>query len=598
MKNTKTILFSIVAASLWGVSVADAAPGSPAPTLAEAAKQGDTTKVLSLLNKKSAQVNVALADGTTALHWAAYHEDLPLVQKLLKAGADPNAGARVAATPPLFLAATHGNVAITQALLKAGADANAKSANGTTALMTAAASGSKETVDALLNAGADKNARESVYGQTALMFAAAKNRAGVIRVLVNRGADADATSTVKPLSIVRLDDDGNPIGQRASTTPKEGGGTTVPAGRQGGRENQTSDGKETSAPATDTISFGLGERGASSRASAPPAQRTFGGNTGLTLAAREGHLRAVQALLEVGADINTPNAGDKTTPLINAICNGHYDVAKYLLDKGADPNKASVDGLTPLYAVIDTQWAPVGWAPNPITDQEKTNHLALMKALLDKKADVNVRLIRRLWFRPTHHQEGWINTAGSTAFWRAAQATDIAAMKLLIAHGADPKIATDDGDNALMAAAGLGWNGNYSVQGPDSAIDTVKYCLELGIDPLPIDGQGYTAVAGAAYRGDNPLIELLVAKGAKLDVRTKRGWSVTDMANGPSLRSSVPVKHPETIALLRKLGAPELTSLDNEEILGIIRTRPTTEATAAKVATPEPKPEVSTASPF
>ena len=82
-----------------------------------------------------------------------------------------------------------------------------------------------------------------------------------------------------------------------------------------------------------------------------------------------------------------------------------------------------------------------------------------MKALLAKKADVNARLLRKLWFRPTHHNELWIGSAGSTAFWRAAQATDIAAMKLLIARGADPKIATEDGDNALMVAAGLGWNG-------------------------------------------------------------------------------------------------------------------------------------------
>ena len=85
---------------------------------------------------------------------------------------------------------------------------------------------------------------------------------------------------------------------------------------------------------------------------------------------------------------------------------------------------------------------------------------------------------------------------------------------------------------------------------------------------------GYTALAGAAYRGDNALVELLISRGAKVDARTKRGWSVTDMANGPSLRSSVPVKHPQTIALLRKMGAPELTPTDNEEILGVARTRP------------------------
>jgi ankyrin repeat protein len=550
------VLLLLAPVATRGAASGGDASVAPAPLIAEAARKGDTQKVVALLARK-ANVNAALADGTTALHWAAYHENLGLVRKLLAAGADPNVASRVAATPPLFLAAEQGNAPIVAALLGAKADANAKSANGTTALMIAAASGSKETVEALLNAGADPNVREAIYGQTALMFAAAKDRAAAIRVLVNRGADPDATSTVKPLSSQRFDDDGNAIPSRT-----------------GGRGRG---GEESDQPAR-----------------TPPPQRTIGGNTALTFAAREGNLRAIQALLTVGAGIDVPNAGDQSTPLVVAICNGHFDVARYLLERGANPNKATVDGLTPLYAVIDTQWAPVGWAPNPITDQEKSNHLALMKALLDKGAEVNTRLTRRLWFRPTHHQEGWLGTAGSTAFWRAAQATDIAAMKLLLARGADPKVATDDGDNALMAAAGLGWNGNYSVQGPDSALDTVNYCLSLGIDPLPQDAQGYTAVMGAAYRGDNTLIKLLVAKGAKLDLRTRRGWSVTDMANGPSLRSSVPVKHPETIALLQSLGAPELTATDNEEILGIIRARPGAGRPTPQDASPNASPEEAT----
>ncbi|MCW3097433.1 MAG: hypothetical protein JWL77_3051 [Chthonomonadaceae bacterium] len=120
----------------------------------------------------------------------------------------------------------------------------------------------------------------------------------------------------------------------------------------------------------------------------------------------------------------------------------------------------------------------------------------------------------------------------------------------------------------------------------------MKYCLELGLDPTHADAQGYTALAGAAYRGDNAVVSLLVQKGAKLDARSSRGWSVTDMANGPSLRSSVPVKHPETVALLLKLGAPPLTPIDGEEILGIIRRRPATDSGTAppKTTPPAPKP--------
>jgi ankyrin repeat protein len=128
-------------------------------------------------------------------------------------------------------------------------------------------------------------------------------------------------------------------------------------------------------------------------------------------------------------------------------------------------------------------------------------------------------------------------------------------------------------------------------------LEAVKYCLELGLEATPQDVQGYTALAGAAYRGDNDLVKLLVEKGAKLDVKTGRGWSVTDMANGPSLRSSVPMKHPETVALLEQLGAPPLTAVEGEEILGIIRRRPAAAANKPDSETPVPSPSPAQASP-
>jgi ankyrin repeat protein len=99
----------------------------------------------------------------------------------------------------------------------------------------------------------------------------------------------------------------------------------------------------------------------------------------------------------------------------------------------------------------------------------------------------------------------------------------------------------------------------------------VKYLVEdIQLDVNAVDTSGYTAVMGAAYRGDNDMIKYLIAKGARLDFKTKRGWSVTDMANGPYLRSSFPVAHPETVALLAKLGAPALIKVQDEEILGVI----------------------------
>jgi ankyrin repeat protein len=70
------------------------------------------------------------------------------------------------------------------------------------------------------------------------------------------------------------------------------------------------------------------------------------------------------------------------------------------------------------------------------------------------------------------------------------------------------------------------------------------------------DIYNYTALHGAAYRGDNEVVKYLVSQGAKLDVRSKKGQTVTDMANGPMVNAHLPVEHPDTIALLEELGAP------------------------------------------
>jgi len=523
--------------------------------LADAAMQGDREAVRALL-KKHADVNEAQGDGMTALHWAAAKDDLEMAKLLIAAGANVKAVNRVDAITPLSLAATNGNAAMIAVLLQAGADPNTATADGATPLMTAAAAGSADAVKTLLDRGAQVNAKESARGQTALMFAAAKNRAAAIKVLLENKADPAITSNVVKLEKPKFDEDGNPIPERK---PRPG-------------------------PVDPATAAAIARRVSAS---------VLGGMTALLLASRNGHLEAVRALVEGGADINQVSAGDKSSPIVIAICNGHYDLAKYLLDDGADPNVATMDGLAALYAVIDTQYAPFGWSANPITVQEKITYLELMKALLERGADPNARLTRLLWFRPTSHNQMWIGSAGSTAFWRAAQATDVAAMHLLVEKGADPKIASNEGDTSLMVAAGLGWNGNYSKNAPTSALDAVKYCLELGLDAAPVDVQGYTALAGAAYRGDNDLVKMLVEKGAKLDVRTGRGWSLTDMANGPSLRSSVPMKHPDTVALLEQLGAPPLTAVEGEEILGIIRRRPVAAANKPAGETPAPATQAS-----
>ncbi len=240
-----------------------------------------------------------------------------------------------------------------------------------------------------------------------------------------------------------------------------------------------------------------------------------------------------------------------------AVANGHYDVAKFLIEHNADPNLATIDGLAALYAVEDTEYAEVGWAPNPITGQEKTTSLDLLKLLLDHKADPNEKLVKALWFRPTSHNEEWVDKKGATPFWRAAMATDVAAMKILIAGGADPDIASSEGVTPLMVAAGLGWGANASRTVPNGWLPAVQYLVnDLHVDVNATDTYGYTALHGAAYRGDNDVVKFLISRGEKLDARSKSGQTLTDMANGPMVNAHLPIEHPDTIALLESLGAP------------------------------------------
>ncbi len=497
------------------VVLAVAAPAAAASDIAEAVRRGDADAVRRLVASK-ADVNEPQGDGTTALHWAAYNDDVESAEVLIRAGANIQATTRNGAITPLWLGATQGSAGVVKLLLAAGANANARSADGATPLMTAAASGSVDAVRFLLDKGAEVNAADTARGQTPLMFAAAADRAAVVTELLKRGATSAATSTLVTLS---------------------GAG-----GRQGSNF----------APAAQGSPDRLNQYKAARRARAT----AMGGLTALHFAARDGQLNATRALVEGGADVNQPSGADKSTPLIIAISSGHYELGKFLLDHGADPNRANDDGLAPLYATVEKQFAPVSWSPTRPTDQERVTHIELMKALLARGADPNARLAKKLWFRPSDHDDVWIGTAGTTPFWRAAFANDVEAMRLLIVSGADPNIPSLEGHTPLMAAAGVGWTANLHRTVADARVETVKLCLELGNSINAADAFSYTALHGAAYRGDNELVKFLVEKGARLDTRTIFGTSVTDMANGFVAYSSLPRVHPETVKLLVELGAP------------------------------------------
>jgi ankyrin repeat protein len=276
----------------------------------------------------------------------------------------------------------------------------------------------------------------------------------------------------------------------------------------------------------------------------------------------------VRALIDSGADVNAVTGGDQTSPITEAIINGHIDIAHLLLGRGANPNLANVDGLTPLYATVDMRWRANTWYPQPTIDEEQTNYLDFINALLDRGADINARLRRKLWFRKFRYGDDWVDPSGGTAFWRAAQANDVAAMRLLVARGADPHIPTVNFVSPLMVAAGIGFEYQGTNVSPDSRAEVTKYLVnELGADVRAKDAKHYTALHGAAYVGDNDIINYLVARGADPrarargrlggtqgaeDVPVGTGDTVADMANGPREKSLL---HPETVKLLERLGS-------------------------------------------
>ena len=445
-------LVGIVAATLLGVG----GPGdSP---IADAAMRGDSAQVRALI-KQGADVNAAQGDGMTALHWAASRGDLDEARMLVVAGARLDATTRNGNYTPLHLAARSGKPSIVKALLAAGANPNAvTNTGGATPLHFAASEGTPESVSALLDKGAVANARDSAFGQTPLMWAAASNRADAIRVLASRGGDLAATSQRRQRAEARQH---GARGDAAVHAPHRGDARRRQSGGRGGGGARPSWSAEAVARCRRrwwrSRRSGRWRAGRRPRRAGGDSARALngrglsfgelvgnkGGLTALLYAVREGNVEATTALLKAGADINQVSAGDHSSPLLIATINGHFDLAKVLLDRGANPKLASDAGATPLYATINMQWIPKASYPQPAARHSQTiTYLALMEELLNKGADPNVRLTKHLWYMSYIFDLLGVNTAGATPFWRAAYGLDVPAMKLLVAHGADPMIPT------------------------------------------------------------------------------------------------------------------------------------------------------------
>ncbi len=561
----------------------------------------DDVPTADMLLKAGANVKAANREGTTPLFMAALYGNPAMIDRLIKAGADAKSRGPNGETPLMF-AARNGNPAAIKLLVAAGADVNAKeNIRATTALMWAAEEGHAPAAKALLELGADVSAKSGPAGlprnymaqavNVEQVEAAAKRRraareagrsyadqlafeqatgaapkddilaqaaqfvasgaATAAEAAAALGLTADqVTAAVAALGGVNF---GQPPAAGGARAGRGGGGrgAGAQAGRGGAATAAAAAAQAAQDQATDVIVAGLVGGGS-------------GGLTPLVFAAREGDLETAKVLVDGGADVNqTTEYG--WTPLLVATNNRNYKLGAYLLEKGADPDIANKGGWTPLYLATDNRNIEGGDYPVPKPDMD---HLEYITLLLNKGADPNIQVTENTLSRTIFTMQ-WFFEPGATAFVRASQSSDTALMKLLLAHGADPKITTDFGDTALTVAGGIGWvEGVTYERSAKENVEAVRMLLDLGLDPNWANHDGRTAVMGAAHKGRNEVIQLLVDRGAKIDARDKGSrdtgsaasliaghrFQVLDYSEGlvrVGVQSAIP--HPETAVFIRKL---------------------------------------------
>jgi uncharacterized protein len=406
--------------------------------------------------------------------------DARVVRALLQAGARPDVANRYGMTP-VALAARSGNGAVLALLFESGASlaiADAALRDGQTALMLAAKAGAADAIETLLRHGADPHAAERRTGTRALMWAALENRADAIRALVRGGADVNARAALTAFPHTPPGVIGDALEEGVSYV----GQTVLPKG----------------------------------------------GWTALMYAARQGAAQAVTALADGNADLDATDP-DGATALALAVINGHADVARLLLARGANANIADRTGMTPLYAAVDLHTMQLGFGrPDPPPSTIAAS-VAMVETLLAHGANPNARLGGRILKRVYAAGDGKLGK-GATPYMRAARAGDVPLMKLLLAAGADPALSQDNGNSPLLLAAGLGYRG--PIGGTEAmALEAIAFSLARGADIDAVNAAGDTAVHVAATtnfnesgtaEGSLAIVRFLVERGARLDIRNKQ----------------------------------------------------------------------------
>jgi ankyrin repeat protein len=558
------------------------------------------------LIRAGANVKAANRAGMTPLAMASLYGNAALIDRLIKAGADAKQKGPNGETMLMF-AARNGNPQAVQVLLEAGAEVNARETiRGTTALMWAIEQKHPEAVKVLLAGGADHSAKSGGAGLPRNYMANRVNlRAVELAQDRRRRAAAAGITYDEQLAIDQksgrevggqrglgqaLGPDGNPLpgggrqggaGAPATATPTPAAtppAAPTPTAEPGGRQPAAAGRGRAGNPGTRGQGQGEARAGGAAQQAPDPDDDDNevviaglvgsggGGLTPLIFAAREGDLESAKLLLDAGAPINQVTEYG-WTPLLTAVNNRNYQLAKHLLERGADPNIANKGGWTPLYLATDNRNIEGGDYPVPKGDMD---HLDIIKLLLEKGADPNKKVKDNTLTRTIFTMQ-WFFEDGATPFIRAAQSSDTVLMKLLLDYKADPKAVTTLGDNAMTVCGGIGWvEGVTYERSAKENLEAMRMLLDLGLDPNHANNEGRTPLMGAAMKGRTEVIQLLVDRGAKLDLRDRGNrdtdkvssaaagmtWQAVDYAEG-LVRVGVQsaVVRPEASALIRKLMA-------------------------------------------
>ena len=477
--------------------------------LLNAVRDADHPAVRALL-QRPVDVDAAQPDGATALHWAAYLDDLETAHLLIEAGAAVDAANQLGATP-LYLACENGNAALVRKLLAAGASPHAALPSGETALMTAARTGSAGAVAALLARGADVHARETTEEQTALMWAVSQRHAAVVEILVDAGADVHARSRVRPVVVAH-----SPRTRAAGAVAvvDEGGFTPLLFAARTG----------------DLASARL-----LLAAGADPNDTAPAGTSALVVAAHSGHGAPAAALLDAGADANASGAG--YAPLHAAVLRGDAELVRALLAHGADPDVRLVRGTR--YArqgklfSLDTTWT----GATPFFLAAKFGEGRIMRRLAESGADPHAGLDGGV--TPLMAAAGML-TGGFGRAGKDRRGREMDSAEMEVALTQDPDLRTVMG----------------------SGLEAVQVAVELGADVNAASATGDTALHLAAFHGFETVVRFLVSRGARLDAANRRGETPLDRALSPRAparltRSLTDYSDTSTADLLLALAATE-----------------------------------------